>query len=108
MPDDLHSGLISMVDNNFQDLEDAIVAVLPESDKQYADLKARENELKGRFPKIERWLEEKCPLTLSADEHSGLVEYLELNSEMEGIERLAIYYAGHRDCIAYLRKIGAL
>ena len=108
MTDELNSGLTQRIGEGFAEIDSAIVAALPKTDERYAELKAKENELKSRFPQIEKWLEGKDPLTLSAEEHSALTEYLELNAEMEGIERLAIYYAGHKDCFAYLKKIGAI
>ena len=108
MIDDYYSGLVQRIDIGFSEMDSSIVTSLSETDDRYVNLKVKETELKERFPKIERWFEDKETLTLSAEEHSGLAEYLEINAEMESIERLAIYYAGHKDCFAYLKRIGVI
>jgi hypothetical protein len=104
----LFSDLPARIAEGFADLDSAIVDALPDNDEEYAGLVKQQKELTARFPKLESWLEGNGPLPLSAEEHAGLVEYLELATQMESIERLAIYYAGHKDCIAYLKKIGAI
>jgi len=108
MINDIYPDFLQMIDDGFSDMDDAIVNALPESNEHYADMIAREQELMRRFPKIENWLEEEGSLTLTAEEHAGLVEYIELAAEKEDVERLSIYYAGHKDCYAYLKKIGAI
>lgn len=109
MQDDILSDFLCRVINeNFPDLDDAIVNALPEKDERYATLIAQEQELKERFPGINSWLEDEGPLTLSAEEHAALGEYIGITAEMEGIERLEIYYAGHNNCIAYLKKAGVI
>jgi dsDNA-binding SOS-regulon protein len=45
---------------------------------------------------------------LTAEEHAGLVEHTRTTDEAENRERLNLYLAGHRDCFAYLKKIGLL
>ena len=108
MTDDDYADFIERINEGFLTLDDAIINSLPGRDTRYAEMKAHEQELKERFPNINAWLEDTTPLTLTAEEHAGLVEYLELEAGLECIERLAIYYTGHKDCFAYLRKIGAI
>jgi len=106
--DDVIANLPDRINEGFDEFESAIIVALPRTDARYADLKEQEQELKRRFPLIEHWFEDDGPLSLSSEEHAAMLTYLDLNSDMEGIERLAIYYAGHRDCIAYLQKTGIL
>jgi len=47
-------------------------------------------------------------ISLTAEEHKALVRYLEIKTEMEDIERKQIYFRGHTDNFAYLKKIGAI
>jgi len=89
-------------------MDDAIILALPENDSRYAKLLEREQDIESRFPDVLDWLEGSGPLSLSAEEHAGLVEHLELTAEKEDLERIAIYYAGHKDCFEYLRKIGVI
>lgn len=98
MTDDNSSGFVPMVDEKFIELEDSIVAALPDNDVQYAKLKDRQHELMIRFPKLTKWLEESDgALSLTADEHAAIVEYLDIAEDMEGIVRLAIYNAGQKN-----------
>lgn len=108
MSDDLFPDFIDMINNRFSDLDDAIINALPEKDERYAELMSRERGLKDQFPNIDNWLEGNGSLSLTAEEHAGMVEYIEINAEKEGIERLAIYFGGHKDCFAYLKRIGAI
>ena len=96
-----------MINTNFSDLDSAIVKALSETDERYIEMKKQVQELSDRFPVIESILEGKGPITISDKEHAGLTEYLELIAWMEHNERLAIYYAGHKDCFAYLKRVGA-
>jgi hypothetical protein len=50
----------------------------------------------------------KGAINLSAEEHDAVVRYLRLKNNMEDIERKHIYFRGHTDNFAYLKKIGAI
>jgi len=47
-------------------------------------------------------------ISLTKDEHRILAEYLNTKIEMDSIERRQIYFRGHTDSFAYLKKIGAI
>ena len=108
MSEDYLSGMTKAINENFLELDSAIIAALPDNDEQYAEVLGQRKELVDRFPILESWNDGSGPLSLSAEERAALVRYMELAGEMENIERLAVYYAGHRDCFAYLKKIGAV
>jgi hypothetical protein len=95
-------------DDSFLELESGIVAALRKSDEGYAELRKRKKELEERFPFIESVLEGAGAVSLSEDEHAGLSEHTDVSFDMERIERRSLYLAGHRDCLAYLRRVGAL
>jgi hypothetical protein len=96
------------IDELFSAMDSQIVVALRESDEEYAALAREKDEAVRDFPQIEQWLEGSGALTLTAEEHAGLARHTLLTAKAEDMERRAIYYAGHRDCIAWLRKIGAL
>ena len=108
MPDKSLTGLPEHIDELFSAMDSQIVMALQESDEGYAALVREMDELDRRFPKIEQWLEGSGELTLTAEEHAGLARHTALATDMEAMERRAIYYAGHRDCVAWFRKIEAL
>lgn len=99
-------GLIALLEEMFSELCSDFHIALRDNDKEYAVLVKRCADLSERF--IEIAMEGEGPLCLSAEEHTRMVKYLKLKNEMEERERLNIYYAGHRDCIAYLNRIGLI
>ena len=101
-------GLIAQLECMFSEMCSDITVALRDTDEEYAALREQRKALAERFPFIDPLLEGSEVRSLNADEHAGLKEYLDLTTEMEYHERLNIYYAGHRDCFAYLRKIGAI
>jgi len=105
---DFNSEFMQRINDTFAEMDDAIVSALPDKDEHYSELLAQEQRIKDQFPDIDIWLEGDGALSLTAEERAGMVEYLELNAEKEDIERLAIYYRGHKDCISYLKTISAL
>jgi hypothetical protein len=53
-------------------------------------------------------LEGEGEINLTAEEHAALVRYLTVKQAMEDAERQHIYFRGHTDSFAYLKKIGAI
>jgi hypothetical protein len=108
MKDEIFSGLVAQLEERFQEMDSNITTVLLDTDEEYAALRSRQTELEERFPFIETAMEGKGSLLLNAVEHAGLVEYLSVVNEIENRERLNLYYAGHRDCFTYLKRVGLL
>jgi hypothetical protein len=108
MKDEIFSGLVAQLEDRFQEMDSDISTALLDTDEEYVALRKRQTELEERFPFIETAMEGKGSLSLTAIEHAGLVEYLGVSNEIENRERLNLYYAGHRDCFAYLKRIGLL
>ena len=108
MQDSIFDGLLAQLEERFEEMDSKITVALPGRDEKYAALRARLEELEQRFPFIESALDGVGALRLSAEEHAGLVEYNRTTDEAENRERLNLYLAGHRDCFAYLKKIGLL
>jgi hypothetical protein len=108
MPDKSSITLPEHIDELFSAMDSQIVMALQESDEGCAALTRERDDMTRRFPQIEQWLEEEGALNLTAEEHAGLARHTAFTAEMEDTERRAIYYAGHRDCIAWLRKINVI
>ena len=47
-------------------------------------------------------------IRMTAEEHRAYVDYLNLVRQMEDMERQHIYFRGHTDTVAYLKKIKAI
>jgi hypothetical protein len=108
MKQDIFSALLTQLEDSFLELDSNITTALPERDEQYAALKKRLADLERRYPFIESVLDGKGEVHLTAAEHAGLVEYLRATDDAENRERLNLYLAGHRDCFAYLKRIGLM
>ena len=101
-------GLFAQLENMFGEMNSNLSVALQDSDEEYSAMQKDRKELAERFPFIEPMLEDGDGLSLSTEEHAGLQEYLIATIAMEYRERLNLYYAGHRDCFIYLRRIGVL
>jgi hypothetical protein len=108
MNDNIYSWMIAQVEEQFLALDTDVTAELLKKDAEYADLRKRRKEMDNSHPFLEQALQGRDGLTLTAEQHETLVEYFNLYVEIENCERLHLYYAGHRDCFAYLRKIGVI
>ena len=101
-------GLVAQIESAFKEMDSGFTVALRDSDEDYAALRKHKMEISDRFPFIEPFLEGDDAQSLGADAYAGLKEYLSIYTEMEYRERLNLYYAGHRDCFAYLRRIGII
>ena len=108
MKDEIFSGLVAQLEDRFQEMDSDLTTALVDTDEEYAVMRKRTMELEEEFPFIESVMEGKGTVSLNAEQHAGLVEYLHIVNKMEDCERLNLYYAGHRDCFAYLKKIGLI
>ena len=50
-------------------------------------------------------MEDKGETHLTAEEHAAFVQCLRLSRELDDMERLQLYFRGHTDAVAYLKKI---
>lgn len=65
-------------------------------------------ELRKKNPIIEKLLETDGELHISAEERVALREAYRLQHKLEDMERQQIYFRGHTDAVAYLKKIGVI
>jgi len=106
--DDMFTDITARIDDAFMEIDSEATEILRESDEEYAAMRGRMTELSAKFPFIETMVDGSGDRALTAEECAGLAEYLRLSHESENRERLNLYYLGHRDCFAYLKRIGAI
>ena len=92
----------------FPEIDSDICMALLHADEKYAELFNKSDELQKAHPFIMSVLEGSGEVSLTAEEHGALVEYMGVKIEMEDMERQHIYFHGHKDNFAYLKKIGVL
>ena len=98
---DSYFDLPSRIEDAFAEIDSDIVMDLLNTDEDYAALSDRMDKLKTQYPVIDE-------IRMTAEEHRAYVDYLNLVRQMEDMERQHIYFRGHTDAVAYLKKIKAI
>ena len=110
MEHDEYTNLAERLDDLYPDIDSDICENLRESNAAYTELWREHVKLQEDFPIIAKITESVItePVTLSPEEQRALAKYLSLKNDMENIERRQIYFRGHTDNYAFLKKIGAI
>ncbi|HMM32669.1 MAG TPA: hypothetical protein PKB13_12935 [Clostridia bacterium] len=93
---------------DFNELDNSICRDLSGANEEYTSLRKRSLEISERHPVIEQVMEGAGAISLTAEEHAALAEYMNLAIEIENLERRHIYFRGHTDCFSYLKRIGVI
>lgn len=105
---DTYFDLPSRLEDTFSEIESDIIMDLRENSEEYADLQSKISEMKQQHSSIAKIMEGSGEIHLTAEEHAALTEYFHLKFKLEDMERLQIYFRGHTDAFAYLKKINAI
>ena len=100
--------LPSRLEKSFPQIDSDIVMNLCDTNEDYAKMFKEVSELNQKHAFIEKLLEGSGEISLTEVEHKVLVQYFKLVRKMEDMERLQIYFRGHTDAAAYLKKIKVL
>ena len=100
--------LPSRLEDDFPRIDSDIVMNLSDTNEEYAEMCQQASKLNQNYPFIEKVIDGSGEVHLTADEHEALVRYFRLLRRMEDMERLQIYFRGHTDAVAYLKRIKAL
>ena len=105
---DTYFDLPSRLENSFPEIDSDIVTDLRKTSEEYADIQQQISDLKKRFPCIMKVMEDKGEIHLTAEEHAAFVQCLRLSRKLDDMERLQLYFRGHTDAVAYLKRIKAI
>ena len=105
---DTYFNLPSRMEDSFPEIDNDIVTDLYENNEEYAEIHLEIAELKRQFPCIAQVMDNQDELHLTAEEHTAFAKYLRLLRKLEDMERLQLYFRGHTDAVAYLKKINAI
>ena len=100
--------LPSRLERDFAEIDSKIVMNLYDTNKEYAEIQQQLSDLQKKHSFIENIIEGVGEIHLSDDEHQILIQYFKLLNKLNDMERLHIYFCGHRDAIAYLKRIKAI
>jgi hypothetical protein len=105
---DTYYNLAERIDDAFSEIDSDVCSDLRNNDGGYAQMWREVLELQEAFPIVVNISEGDGAISLSAEERKALARYLYLKNGMEDMERKRIYFRGHTDNYAYLKKIGAV
>ena len=101
---DSYFDLPSRIEDAFAEIDSDIVMDLLNTDEDYAALSDHMDKLKTQYPIIDEMNEGSGEICMTSEEHRAYVDYLNLARQMEDMERQHIYFRGHTDAVAYLKK----
>lgn len=105
---EIYFDLPSRLEEAFPEIDSDIVTNLYDTNETYAKLKQQISDLKKKHPFIMDLMEGKGEVNLTAEEHEAFVQCLRLYRKADDMERMQIYFRGHSDAVAYLKKINAI
>lgn len=94
-------------EQSFDVLEDAITRRL-RSEEAYIIWVHRRIEIQVQYPFIKGVMDGDASVFPSDQDYQAWVEVQKSLDATVRMERMALYWQGHTDCYAYLKKIGAL
>lgn len=100
--------LPSRLEDAFSSIESDIIMDLRNNNEEYAMLHNKISKMKQQHPFIDKIMNGRGEIHLTDETHTVLAEYLHLLFKLTDMERLQIYFRGHTDAFAYLKKINAL
>ena len=101
-------NLAQRIEDTYHEIDSKTCVDLRHSDEVYAAMWMGSIKLQNDYPAIEQIIKGIGAVSLTPEEHAALVRYLLLKHDMENVERKQIYFRGHTDNYAYMKKIGAL
>lgn len=106
--DNLYYDLAQRIEDSFSEIENDITVDFRKNNEEYHALYQKISDLKAAHPVISNIMEGEGDISLTAVEHKVVTEYFRLQFKLETMERQQLYFRGHTDCMAYLKKIDAL
>ena len=105
---DNFTDLTERISEAFAEIDSDIVIDMKKSNEDYENLQIELANMKQKYPFIEMLLEEDGAISLTAEEHEIFASFIRLYMEMDNMERQQIYFRGHTDGYAYLKRIGVV
>lgn len=100
--------LASRLEESFHEIENDALTDLAEIDEEYAKLQAQISRLKRQNQFIGELIDGSFEGSLSEQQSVALVKFIELYMDLEEMERKHLYFRGHTDAFAYLKKISVI
>ena len=105
---DTYMDMPTRMAESFPEIENDILMDLSSASPEYAELQDQLTQLRTQHPFIPAVLRKAESIQMTSEEHHIFLRYLNLTRQAEDMERLQIYFRGHQDAVAYLKKIKAI
>ena len=105
---DPYADLTKRIDDMYHEIDNEIVVKMSHTNEKYAAMRKKVTDMQETHPFIPAVMDSDKAITMTTEEHQILLQYLDLIREMEDVERRQIYFRGHSDCFAYLKRIGVI
>ncbi len=93
---------------DFLEIDDDIVMDLRHNNAEFQAIDQQIIKIQEQYPFVAAVLENPGEVHLTAEEHDVLLEYLDVVLRRDNMERQHIYFRGHTDALAYLKKMKAI
>lgn len=100
--------LPTRLEEDFPEIDSDIMMELRDSNDEYSELHQQISDLKQQNPFIMKLMQDSGEIQLTAEEHAIFVQYLRLMRQQDDMKRQQLYFRGHTDAVAYLKKIKAI
>ena len=90
------------------EINNDIIVDLKNQNEEYAAMCHELGEMEKKYPFILEMLDGEGAISMTLEEHEILQKYMSMIFQKETIELCQIYFRGHTDGYAYLKRIGAI
>ncbi len=104
---DAYIDFVTRMEDAFPEIDSDIVRRLRESSEEYAVIHEKISDIKKQFPVITKVMEGTGEIHMTAEEHAAFLQYYHLLRKLDDMERMELYFHGHMDAVAYLKRIHA-
>ena len=105
---DTYYNLASRLEDSFREIENNALIELGKSNTDYVDLQKQLFQIKAENPFINALIEGDYEQELSSAQCVALGKFIDLYMRMEELERKHLYFRGHTDAFAYLKRINLI
>jgi len=105
---DTYFDLASRLDESFHEIENDALSDFADNNEEYSKLQAQISRLKLQNPFIGELIDGSFKGQLTEQQSAALVTFIGLYMDLEEMERKHLYFRGHTDAFAYLKKINAI
>lgn len=104
---DTYIDFTTRLEDAFPEIDSDIVMRLRECSEEYAVIHEKISDIKKQFPVIAKVMEDTGEIHMTAEEHAAFLQYHHLLRKLDDMERMELYFHGHMDAVAYLKRIHA-